>query len=93
MSENSTREFARHGELIEQSSKEAQSAIAEAWSQTQERMNDQFGTFDEQMQKELTRTLEVLGRNLASISEKFVADYSPLADRLGDIAGARKRAS
>ena len=82
MSEQSSQEFTRHGELIEATAKEAQKAINESWGQSVEKMNEQFNTFDQQMQQELTRALELLGRNLASVSEKLTSDYTPLTQQL-----------
>ncbi len=90
MSEQSSQEFRRHGELIEATSKEAQKAINESWGQSVEKMNEQFNTFDQQMQQELTRALELLGRNLASVSEKFTSDYTLLIEHLRRLANAGK---
>lgn len=42
-------------------------------------------TLDKGLQEELSKSLETLGRQLASLSEKFVADYSPLTDRLREV--------
>jgi ABC-type transporter Mla subunit MlaD len=42
-------------------------------------------TLDKGLQEELTKSLETLGRQLASLSEKFVADYGPLTDRLREV--------
>ena len=86
MSEQSSQEFARHGELVEAVTKEAQ----KAWGQSVERMNRQFETFDQQMQQELTRSLNLLGRNLASVSEKLVSDYTPLTNRLRELINISK---
>lgn len=85
MSEQSAQEFARHGDLIEAAAKEAQKAINESWGESVDKMNQQFETFDAQMQQELTRSLQTLGTNLASISEKFVVDYTPLTQRLNEL--------
>lgn len=40
---------------------------------------------DKGLQEELTKSLETLGRQLASLSEKFVSDYTPLTERLREI--------
>jgi uncharacterized protein YukE len=77
MSEKSAQEFARHGELIEANAKEAQKAIGESWSKSVEK---------------LTRALELLGRNLASVSEKLVGDYSVLTQKLRDFVAATRSA-
>jgi hypothetical protein len=42
-------------------------------------------TLDKGLQEELTKSLETLGRQLASLSEKFVSDYTPLTDRLREV--------
>lgn len=82
MSAQSAKSFAQHGELIEASARETKKQIGESWAQSVEKMNEQFSTFDNQMQQEVTRALELLGQNLASVSEKLVADYTPLTDKL-----------
>lgn len=90
MNENASKEFTRHGELIEAAAGEAQKAIQESWASSSEKINQQFEDFDKQMQQELQRSLELLGSNLASLSEKFVADYSPLTDKLRDLVNATR---
>lgn len=70
-----SRALDQHKELIQESAEKAQQSIDSSWQQSVERINDQFTRFDEQMQQELTRSLELLGRNLASISEKMTSDY------------------
>lgn len=82
MSDQSAQEFARHGELIKTAASEAQEAINESWSESVDKRNKQFRAFDRQMQQEMQRSLELLGKNLASVSEKFVDDYTPITDRL-----------
>jgi hypothetical protein len=86
-----TQEHARQGELIETSAREAQRVINEAWAKNTERLNDQFNAFDQQMQSELTRALELLGQKLASVSEKLVNDYTPLTHRLRELVELARR--
>lgn len=93
MSEQSSQAFAQHGELIEAAAADAQKTISESWAKSVETMNDQFTTFDEQMQEELRRALELLGKNLASVSEKLVADYTPLTQRLQELVALGRRAN
>jgi chromosome segregation ATPase len=45
----------------------------------QDSMEQSFSTFDDQMQKELIRALELMGTQLASISEKLAVDYEKTA--------------
>jgi phage-related tail protein len=92
MSEQSSQAFAQHGELIEAAAAEAQKTIRESWAKSIETMNDQFTTFDEQMQEELRRALDLLGKNLASVSEKLVADYTPLTQRLQELVNVARGA-
>jgi len=48
-------------------------------------------TLDKVMQKELNDALESLGRQLASLSAKFVEDYTPLTDRLREVVQLSRR--
>ena len=90
MREQTSQEFTRHGELIEASAGQAQKSIQEAWASSSDKINQQFEDFDQQMQQELQRSLELLGSNLASLSEKFVSDYSPLTDKLRALVDASR---
>lgn len=74
-----------HARIIQASADEMSKQTREAWGKTEEAINRQLNDLDQQMQKELTRVIEVMGRNLASLSEKFVNDYAPLTDRLRSI--------
>ncbi|MGE0311506.1 MAG: hypothetical protein AB7P21_07810 [Lautropia sp.] len=48
-------------------------------------------TLDQGMQEELNRSLEIMGRQLASLSEKFVRDYEPLTVRLREVVAIAER--
>lgn len=78
MSKQADEEFRRHHQFVEFAIKES------------EKMNGQFEAFDQEMQKELTRSLEVLGQNLASVSEKFVEEYTPLTQQLQKLLNVAK---
>lgn len=93
LAEQSLQEFSKHGDLIEASSKEAQQKINEAWAESMQKMNEQFESFDKAMQDELTRSIELLGQNMASVSEKLVSDYTPLTDRLRQVLEIGRGAS
>jgi uncharacterized protein YukE len=47
-----------------------------------EKLERQVGILEESLEAELTQSLNTLGIQLASLSEKFVSDYSPLTDKL-----------
>lgn len=47
-----------------------------------EKLERQVVILEESLEAELTQSLNTLGIQLASLSEKFVSDYSPLTDKL-----------
>jgi len=49
------------------------------------KIRDSVTALDKGLEKELTRSLESLSHQLASLSAKFVDDYSPLTDRLREV--------
>jgi ABC-type transporter Mla subunit MlaD len=60
-------------------------ALTENAKQTSElvaKTKEQVAVLDAALSKEFQKSLEGLGRPLAALSEKFVADYSPLTDKL-----------
>lgn len=48
-------------------------------------MTQQIQLLDTALQEELTKSIESLGSQLASLSRRFVDDYSPLTERLRDV--------
>ena len=48
-------------------------------------MTQQIQLLDRALQEELTKSIESLGSQLASLSRRFVDDYSPLTERLRDV--------
>lgn len=69
-----------------------QNRYSQTIEETAKKMGSQIENVDKQMQEELTRAIEKMGSLLASLSNKFVKDYSPLADRLKAIVEiARKQ--
>jgi hypothetical protein len=55
--------------------------VGELTSKTKE----QVAVLDAALTEELKKSLESLGRQLAALSEKFVADYTPLTDKLARV--------
>ncbi|MCT4604476.1 MAG: hypothetical protein N4A59_16435 [Marinifilum sp.] len=51
----------------------------------------QFKELDEALSHELTKALEALGNQLASVSNKFVQDYVPLTNRLKEVVNLAER--
>ena len=50
-----------------------------------ERMTRQIQLLDSALQEELTKSLESLGRQLTSLSNRFVQDYTPLTEQLRNL--------
>jgi DNA anti-recombination protein RmuC len=84
------------GTQVQSSSAEMKQLLAETLKKSQKEVNDELSkgldvvrqsviTLDKGLQEELTKSLELLGRQLASLSEKFVTDYTPLTERLRDV--------
>ncbi|MFJ9532368.1 hypothetical protein [Herbaspirillum sp. NPDC101396] len=84
------------GTQMQGSSAEMKQLLTETIKLSQKQVNDEMQkgldtvrqsvvSLDKGLQEELTKSLESLGRQLASLSEKFVADYSPLTDRLREV--------
>ena len=48
-------------------------------------MTQQIHLLDRALQEELTKSIESLGSQLASLSRRFVDDYSPLTDQLRNV--------
>jgi len=51
-------------------------------SELAQKTKEQIARLDTALSEELTKSLESLGRQLATLSERFVADYTPLTERL-----------
>ena len=67
---------------IENMSTEIRDSVKQSIKETNDMLINQIKGLDEQMQKEVTKIVEIMGSNLASLSEKFVSDYSPLTNQL-----------
>ena len=83
--------FDRHTQLIQQVSEASRKSIDSAWEDSVKKMNEQFTSFDNQMQQEMNRSIQAMGRNLASVSEKLVNDYTPLTERLRELVNISNR--
>jgi ribosomal 50S subunit-associated protein YjgA (DUF615 family) len=66
---------------IQNSNREFNSHI----EQMVQRMREQTVTLDTALKNQLATSLESLGRQLAALSTRFVADYMPLTERLRDV--------
>jgi ABC-type transporter Mla subunit MlaD len=55
-----------------------------------DKSKQQIELLDAALAEELTKSLNSLGRQLASLSEKFVSDYTPLTERLREVVRLSK---
>ena len=95
MSDQSKQEFKHRQDLLEVATNESQKlktgyeailqGMDEARKELANKQEKMFENFDQQMQQELTRSLNLLGKNMASISEKLAKDYTPLLERLHEL--------
>lgn len=63
-------------------------------SQVQEMISktkEQVLALDAALQEELTNSLNTLGRQLTGLSQQFVADYTPLTERLRELVAVARR--
>lgn len=72
-------------QLLTDTLRKSQSEVNDQMVKGLETVRQSVLTLDKGLQEELTKSLETLGRQLASLSEKFVADYGPLTERLREV--------
>lgn len=56
-----------------------------------DKTNKQVAVLDAALAEELKKSLESLGRQLAALSEKFVSDYTPLAEKLRQVVSLSRQ--
>ena len=78
-------------ESIDKSLNELQSNLSDGLRKNVDIVKESVLTLDKSLQKELNDSLESLGRQLASLSNRFVEDYGPLTDRLREVVQMSKR--
>lgn len=71
--------------LLAETLSKSQSDVNAGLTQSMDKIHQSVVALDTGLQEELTKSLETLGRQLASLSEKFVADYTPLTERLREV--------
>ena len=78
-------------ESIDKSLSELQNNLSDGLRKNVDIVKESVLTLDKSLQKELNDSLESLGRQLASLSNRFVEDYGPLTDRLREVVQMSKR--
>ena len=61
---------------------QAQKRFEDTLKETLSRIEDELEELNPCMERTLHQSIETMGGHLASLSEKFVEDYSPLTDKL-----------
>lgn len=72
-------------QLLTETLRKSQSEVNEGLANSMDTVRQSVIALDKGLQEELTKSLESLGRQLASLSEKFVSDYTPLTERLREV--------
>lgn len=72
-------------QLLTDTLRKSQSDVNEGLKDSMDAVRQSVITLDKGLQEELHKSLESLGRQLASLSEKFVSDYTPLTERLREV--------
>jgi len=72
-------------QLLTETLRKSQSEVNDGLVTSMEAVRQSVITLDKGLQEELTKSLESLGRQLASLSEKFVSDYTPLTEQLREV--------
>ena len=84
--ENTLEETNRGLQITLQSqSSQLNAEVQRIFAESSEHMKRQIEHLDDALKEELTKALNLLGSELASLSQKFVEDYSPLTDRLREV--------
>ncbi len=68
-----------------------QTKINQELSNSNSQLTQNFESLRTNLESELTKTLDTLGRQLASLSEKFVTDYTPLTEKLQMLVETARR--
>lgn len=71
--------------IIEGARQEFHGAVSRMAKENSEVLSKQIAQLDRDLQEQLKKALENMGSHLASLSQKFVQDYTPLTDRLYEV--------
>lgn len=71
--------------LLTETLKKSQDEVSTSLKEQVSTIKEGVITLDKVMQEELNKSIETMGRQLASLSAKFVDDYSPLTDKLRSV--------
>lgn len=91
MIEEASRKIIEHGNLIDRQYAELRRQLESALNSTTKALEDQVVKLDRELGAELTKSLNSLGNQLATLSNKFVSDYTPLTERLKQVVEMSRR--
>jgi len=74
-----------YGDLLKSTIPSIQQGVNAELAKSQNQLDQSFRALDQNLEKELEKALTTMGQQLASLSEKFVKDYTPLTDRLREV--------
>lgn len=86
LSRETNNNFSTQTERMEQNLNSIGTSLQEMSRQTNDNFDAQTKRIEEELQKELQEALNMLGSNLATLTDKFVGDYGHLADKLTRLA-------
>jgi DNA anti-recombination protein RmuC len=71
--------------IVEGARQEFHGAVSRMAKENGEVLSKQIAQLDRDLQEQLKKALENMGSHLASLSQKFVQDYTPLTNRLREV--------
>jgi hypothetical protein len=77
-------------QIIRKMVPEIQKQVNDQIRESQKQLAQNFSELDKNLEKELQKSLATLGQQLASLSEKFVTDYTPLTEKLREVVRLSK---
>jgi len=80
-----------YGELLKNTIPEIQKGVNAQIASTNDQLKKNFEILDKNLEVELQKSLVSLGQQLASLSEKFVQDYTPLTERLREVVNISRQ--
>ena len=82
----------QQGQIVSNLADRLHAQMTETFAKTEENAKARMKAIDDELGEMLTKVLEEFGRRLASISNRFAEDYTPLADKLNYVLEIARRA-
>ncbi len=79
------------GDLLKNVIPELQKGVNSQLASSNDLLKKNFSDLDKNLEAELQKALIGMGQQLASLSEKFVQDYTPLTERLREVVNMTRR--